>query len=264
MRTSWPGPRVWCGRHSLRVVELLGVPGAGKSTLAVGVSQALPGTLMLDDAVRRSIGRRGRDPVTRLAARLTRTSSARLWSAAYARSSDRFAALIRFASSRPGALESVLAAQRARVDRDLRPDMVLGWILNLMARYQLAIEDGAASWLVVDEGFAQRAVALLTAGYEQGDEPALHAYLEAAPEPEALIIVETPIEVCAARLDQRGWPERLTGAGETQRRSFLEAASEIVSAIDSVYAARGVDVVRIAGDDSPVNSVSRIAATLAS
>lgn len=248
----------------MRVVELLGVPGAGKSTLAAGLSQALPGALTLDEAVRRSIGRRGQDPLTRLAARLTRTSNARLWSAAYARSSDRLAALIRFASSRPAALEGVLAAQRARADRDLRPDMVLGWILNLMARYQLAIEDGAASWLVVDEGFAQRAVALLAAGYEQRDEPELHAYLETSPAPETLVIVETPLEACMARLDHKGWSARLTGTGDAQRRSFVEAAAEIVSIVGSVYPRRGVEVVRVAGDDPATDSVSRIAATLAS
>jgi len=247
----------------LRVVEFLGVPGAGKSTIADALSKTLPGAVGLDDAVRLSLGRRGDDPITRLAARMTRSPSSRLWSAAYARSTDRLSALIRFASAGPNLLESVLVAQRERAERDLRPDLVLGWILNLMARYQLATESGEASWLVVDEGFAQRAVALLAAGYEQNDEPALQAYLDASPKPDVLVVVESPLEVCRARLDQRGWSERLTGAGEADRQVFLEASARIVSEIGSTSARRNQEIIRVGGEDLVTDSVSRIAATLA-
>lgn len=247
----------------MQVVEFLGVPGAGKSTVADALSEAVPGAVSLGDAVRDSIGRRGGDPITRVAARLTRSPSSRLWSAAYARSTDRLSALIRFASARPDFLESVLVAQRQRGGRDVRPDLVLGWIVNLMARYQLATEYGGAGWLVVDEGFAQRAVALLAAGYEQSDEPALRAYLDASPRPDVLVVVESSLNVCVARLDRRGWSERVARAKETDRQAFLEGCAQMVSLICTRSAEAGLEVISVSGEDPVTNSVSRIAATLA-
>ena len=247
----------------MRVVEFLGVPGAGKSTIAGALSEAVPGAVAMGDAVRDSIGSRGDDPVTRIAARLTRSPNNRLWSAAYARSTDRLSALIRFASARPDFLESVLATQKERAGRDVRPDLVLGWIVNLMARYQLATEYGGASWLVVDEGFAQRAVALLAAGYEQRDEPALRAYLYASPQPDVLVVVESSLEVCAARLDRRGWSERLIGADKAERQAFLEGCAQIVSLIRTKSADGDLEVISVSGEEPVTNLVSRIAATLA-
>ena len=247
----------------MRVVEFLGVPGAGKSTIADALSEAVPGAVALGDAVRDSIRRGGDDPVTRIAARLTRSPNSRLWSAAYARSTDRLSALIRFASARPDFLEGVLVAQRERSERDIRPDLVLGWIVNLMARYQLATEHGGVAWLVVDEGFAQRAVALLAAGRDQSDEPALKAYLDASPQPDVLVVVESSLEVCAARLDRRGWSERLIGADKTARQAFLEECAQLVSLIRTRSAEGDLEVISVSGEEPVTNSVSRIAATLA-
>ena len=145
----------------MRVVELLGAPGSGKTTLARQLALRLPGAIELEEAVRSSIRKRGDDSVARIAARVTRSSSSRLWKGAYSRATDRFSALARFIADKPETLEAVLAAQRHRADRDRGQDLALGWVLNLMARYQLAVEGrGSSDWVVIDEGFSQRAVAL--------------------------------------------------------------------------------------------------------
>ena len=246
----------------MRVVEFLGLPGSGKTTLAGDLPAALPGALSLNDGARISIRDGGADGVTRLAARLARSSNGRLWSMAYARSSDRPAALVRFVSERPALMESVVAAQKARADRDLRPDLVLGWVVNLMARYQLATEGAGASWLVMDEGFAQRAIALFAAGYEAGDEPAIREYLTQSPVPDTLVIVETPLEVCSNRMDRRGWSERLVEVSAGDRRRFLESAETIVSTIEDEWEACGVELLKVSGEGPPQDSISRIAATL--
>jgi len=246
----------------LPVVEFLGVPGSGKTTLAAALVAARADAHSLEDSVRIAIARTGSDRVTRLAARLTRRSSGRLFSAAYARSSDRLSALVRFATLHPEALQSVLAAQSARADRDRDPDVVLGWVINLMARYQLATEPGISGWLVIDEGFAQRALALFAAGWSTDDEPELLAYLESVPRPDVLVLVDLPAEVAVGRLGGRGWSERLTQADDRTRRGFLDAAGVVAARVADVAAGAGGVVTRGSGEAPVPDSVDLIAATL--
>jgi len=249
----------------VKVVEFLGAPGSGKSTLAAGLRQALPGAASLPEAVHAAIGARGEDGVARIAARLTRSSGSRLWEGAYARSTDRFSSLARFTSAHPETMAAVLETQRQRTDRDLHPEVTLGWVLNLMARYQLAVEDSRYRWLVVDEGFAQRGVALLAGGFdEQADLRLVDSYVEAVPATEAVVAVETPVDVCQERLDRGGWSERLAGLGAAQRREFLEAATLLSARVATALEKVGRRVIWVSGTTPPPDSITQIAATLTS
>ena len=158
----------------MRVVEFLGPPGSGKTTLSRDLARSLPGVVDLDEAVRTAVRLAGEDGMARTAAKLSRSSGSRLWRAAYARSTDRFWGLARFIESQRPVMETILAAQRARVARDRGQDVVLGWVLNLMARYQLAIESAQADWLVIDEGFCQRGVAVFSYGFAEEDRSVAH------------------------------------------------------------------------------------------
>jgi broad-specificity NMP kinase len=249
----------------VKVVEFLGPPGSGKSTLAAGLRQALPGAASLPEAVHAAIGARGEDGVARIAARLTRASGSRLWEAAYARSTDRFSSLARFSSAHPETMAAVLEIQRQRADRDLHPEVTLGWVLNLMARYQLAVEDSRYRWLVVDEGFAQRGVALHAGGFdEQTDLALVDSYVAGLPSTEAVVAVETPIEVCQERLDRGGWSERLVGLGAADRRDFLEAATMLSVHVATALEEGGRRVIWVSGTTPPADSITRIAATFTS
>lgn len=247
----------------MHVVEFLGVSGSGKSTLAAELTHHVAGAVSLDEAVRAGIAEHGDDPVTRVAARLGRSGKGRAWDAAYARSTDRFAALARFIGENPRALEAVASIQASRAERDLEADLVLGWILNLMARYQIAGESGVSGALIVDEGFAQRGVALLAGGFVNEDFDQVAGYVEATPRPHSLIVVETPLETCAQRLDRRGWSQRLAGAGAGDRRRFLESSAALVTRIAAEEETRGSRLIWVDGTTSTPDSVSSIAATLA-
>ncbi len=199
--------------------------------------------------------------MARTVARLSRSSSSRLWRASYARSTDRFSALARFLEATPRTLETVLAAQRSRADRDRRQDLVLGWVLNLMARYQLATEWEGQGWLVLDEGFYQRGVALFSHGFVPEDLPLLTEYLSSVPQPDLVVAVETPLEICAARLDQRGWSERVVDLPSDQRHVFLADAFAVTRAVADHVEASPTPVKWVDGTTPIPDSLLTVAAT---
>lgn len=246
----------------MRVVEFLGPPGSGKTSLARELIRSLPNTIDLEEAVRLAVKTGGEDGLTRAAARLSRSSSSRIWRTSYARSTDRFAGLARFIAANPRTLETALAAQRIRAERDRDQAMVLGWVLNLMARYQLAIEWGGQDWLVLDEGFCQRGVALFSHGFIDDDLPSLTAYLTSNPRPDLVVVIETPIETCAERLDQRGWSERVADLAEAERHDFLSAAVSVTEAISDHLESTHSSVVRVDGTTPIPDSLLTVAATL--
>lgn len=240
----------------------MGPPGSGKTTLARALVGSLPGAVGLNDAVRAAVGARGEDGLARSVARLSRSSSSRLWRGSYARSTDRFSGLARFLGAHPQTLETVLAGQRARVERDLGQDLVLGWVLNLLARYQLATESPDSDWLVIDEGFCQRGVALFSHGFVPLDRPLLNAYLDTIPRPEVVIVVDTPLEVCEDRLTKRGWSERVRDLHIDQRRAFLADAISTGKAVTDRLEAAGTRLIWVDGTTPIQDSLRTVAATL--
>ena len=245
----------------MKHAEFLGPPGAGKTTIVRAILSALSDTedrvVDLDGAARLAVTARGRDRVTRLAVRLTRSAESPRWGRAYARSLDRWGALSRFLSSDGQVMEVVTRTQRLRAGRDLNPELVMHWILNLAADFQLAREASADfDLLLVDEGFSQRAIALLAHGFSDGDHVLLSDYLEAAPLPDLVFVIDTPLTTCEQRLNDFEWPERFEDAELSDRISFLENSDRVAELVARHWADQGVPVVRLDGTTSPDENVA--------
>lgn len=241
---------------------MLGVPGSGKTTVAASLRSVLPDALTLEEAVIHAVRARGGDGLTRTAAKLARSPEGRIWKAAYARSPDRFNALSRFIEGHRPLLAGFLDAQQSRAERDRGQDLVLGWALNLMARYQLATESGHSGWLIVDEGFLQRGVALLGFGFDDADRVLLDAYLRTIPVPDAVVVFTTPRPVVQGRLDSRGWSERLDGADDSTRSRFLDDTSLLVEAIRAHPVLSGAQMIDFDASTTAPDSYLSIGGTL--
>ena len=251
----------------MRRIEFLGPPGSGKSTIHAetvrNLQQAGTDAIDLDEAAHRAVRLEGQDWITRSVARMTKSSRSKTWKRAYARSTDRTSALDRFLGSNPILMEVIHDAQRNRIDRDLEPDLVLRWVLNLMTGYQLATDiSDHIDALIMDEGYAQRAVAVFAAGFESSDTQALADYIDAIPTPNVLVVVETSLEECRDRLDRHGWSDRLVSIDPEARLRFLENALEITQIVIGGFEDTRTDVIWVSGTMPPTDSASAIAATL--
>jgi thymidylate kinase len=236
----------------LAVVEFLGLPGAGKSTMRreviASMKEAGQSAVDLPTAMLAAIRLHGADRLTRAVAIVTRSGSSPAWRRAYARSTDRFTALTRFLAANPEVMEVVLATQRQRRGRDLHQERVLSWILSLMANTQLVDKTaGRFDWLFIDEGFCQRAIALFVVGFDDEDELRLRSYVAAIPLPEILVVVEASPSVCEARLDELEWSERVTEMNRAERRDFLNTAARVVELVADEADRLGARVIRIDG-----------------
>lgn len=247
----------------MKHVEFLGVPGSGKSTVHRATKRALlelgvPAT-DFEDAILHAVRRNGDDLVVRTAARSVRSGHSWVWRRAFARSTDRFSALQRFLSANPRLAEVVLATQRHRLGRDLQPELTLSWILNLFAGFQLTYEDLDDSTLVlIDEGFCNRAISLFAYGYSEEDRLDFEEYLQSIPLADVVVVVETPVSLCERRLEERGWPERVSALGYGDRRAFMEGAAACVDAVADAAEHRGSRIVRVNGANRVGVSVSAV------
>lgn len=236
----------------MRHIELLGIPGSGKSTLSrqlAGSETSTGRVWALEEAARRALRGRGSHIGTRAAARLTPNADNRLWKIVYSRAPERAEAMVEFASHWSEFLESVVTAQRERVKRDHGQSLVLSWILNLGARFVLASRGIPRSdSLIIDEGFAQRALAVFGHGWADSDRPHLARYLQTMPKPEVIVRIDAEVEICRQRLDRSGWPQRASQLSRDERVAYLERARETVDTVATHLDRAGVQLVEVAGD----------------
>ncbi len=229
------------------VVEVVGTPGAGKTTLVAALVPLLEASGLhargVADAAREVAGR-GRVAsvvVPRLPARV---ASIVLWRAFAV---ARLLHAGRYLATHPRLAALLWRTQRNRPEQaDARRRKVLHWYLRMLgARCYLVRNARPGEALVLDEGVLHRVVQLFASPVERPDAAQISAYLDLVPPPDVLVAVRAPADVCFERVEARGRWEALAGRDAADVATFVDNAGHAVELAVADARRRGWVVVEI-------------------
>jgi thymidylate kinase len=232
------------------VVEFVGTPGAGKTTLATGLvallsEEGLNAVTMLGAARPHTARTLPGRTVRRLApSQLRRPLLWQLfywWSVTHA---------VRFGAAHPTLFTFVLKSQLARPITVKRKSHNLFWFFQLAGRYRFltAMAQGPVV-LVVDDGFLHRSVQLCTSHLEAPDPAKVNAYVALLPKPDLTVHVLAPVNVCERRIRERGVWAHSIGLSTSELARYVEHAEQAVAYAVQDARERGWAIVEIDNND---------------
>ncbi len=239
------------------IVEMLGAPGAGKTSLLPAAREFFDRrglqAYSVVEAARPAAARTGSG---RLAARLLpgRLRSFTLWQIYYA-CSRRYRS--EFRRMYPGLVEGVLSYQRKRPISPYDRRHVVRWFLHLTGAYAfLKASLRPEEVLIIDEGFIHRVVQLFASEVEELQPHRIYAYLDAVPRPDLLIYVAASAGASRQRVFERGVWERFQRKTEADTLRFLERSQQAVEMAAGYLASKGWPMVQISNDGRELENVS--------
>lgn len=212
------------------VVEMLGLPGSGKTTVRARLSEELARLgyrpLGFPQDARELALRGGAGAlVRRLPGSWQRPAG---WLVYRARTGWLSA---RLSLAAPAATFRLLRSQRGRLPHQMRRARRAGyWYLRHIGDHALFTRTARPGeiWLV-DEGFAHRVVSLFASHLSPAPTDDLIVnYLATAPAPDLVIHVTAPIDVCLDRIESRGVWEWLRPTGNAGLAAFVEGAAHAI------------------------------------
>jgi thymidylate kinase len=251
---SRPGPR----RGRPLIVEFVGTPGAGKTTLC----NELVSLLQEDDIDASTIIGAAREHGLRTVAgqvivRFMPHSFRRafLWQLFY---------LLSILHIAPFTLEHfrliwfVLRTQLGRPIPMAAKRHVLFWFFQLAGRSRfLGTTSREREMLVVDDGFLHRAVHLNASHVEEPDACQVTTYIDLAPKPDLVVFTVAGLDVCERRIRERGvWSHRRhLSSAELSR--YLRNAELVLGLAVQRARERGWTVVEVKNEDRGLDQVRR-------
>lgn len=188
------------------IIEFIGTPGAGKTTLTPTVVDVLRERgVCARSVVQAARPYAERTRLGRLAVRLAPDAlrPPLLWQVFLCCS---LLARLRFFARHRRLVGQVLRSQRRRpAAANARGRRVLHWFFHLAGRYEfLAARVRPDEALVLDEGFVHRVVQLFASDVETPDAAHLRSYVDLLPRPDLLVVPQAPPEICRQRVGSRG------------------------------------------------------------
>ena len=211
------------------IIEFIGVPGSGKTTLMPVLKdflnengyRAYPVLEAARPFAQKTIP--GKVAGALFPGRLRRAA---LWQIFYLNS---FSQRRVFAKNNRDLMEVVLPYQSNRPLSERDRDHVLRWFIHLTGYYQFFInnlDEGEA--LIFDEGFVHRVVQLFASEHESPNFDAVAEYLSLIPQPELVVYVSAPREVCEQRVYSRGLWDRFREKDPLDTKKYLSNSWAIV------------------------------------
>jgi hypothetical protein len=249
------------------IVEFVGTPGAGKTTLATALLALLEehqvAAANVVDAARRHVRR---TPAGGWLARIAPPSlrDPILWQAFYVIG---MAHAVGFAVQQPTLVCHAVRSQ-------LRPGLpfrtrihVLYWFVHLCGRYRfLRATLSEQEVLVLDDGFMQRAVHLFASPFDQPDSTRIRAYVDLIPRPELLVVAVAEWRECERRVRERGIWRHARHLNDAQLSLYFERAEQVVEVATRRAYERGWSITEITTEHSSPDGLhaplARVAASV--
>jgi thymidylate kinase len=212
------------------IVEFIGVPGAGKTTLMPVVSahfkeQHFQAYTVLGAA--RPFA--ARSLLGKIVCLMTHGKLERflLWQVFYTLS---YIYRLSFYRQNPILMQSVQDFQKGRPISKTDQEHVMRWFLHQTGTYQFLKAYGrTGDMLIFDEGFIHRVVQLFASENETPDLDRVAAYLDLIPKPDLIIFPRVSSEVGERRVYERGLWERFKVKSHKETSRYFKNAHSIVS-----------------------------------
>jgi hypothetical protein len=228
------------------VIELIGTPGSGKTTLSRSLVEMLREQGIEAATIVEAARPRARRTLPgRFVAWVApgRIGNAVLWWLFYLYGSGQAVA---FAFERPALARQVRRSQRGRPVSTHMKRHILYWWAQLAGRYRLLTRGvNGRSVLVIDDGFLHRSAALHASHLEDPDPSAIAAYVDLLPPPDLVIRPMAGPDVCEGRVHDRGiWAHSRSLRRDEIARSLRNAEHAVDLAVRRARM-RGWNVVEI-------------------
>jgi hypothetical protein len=208
------------------VVELVGAPGSGKSSLLPAVQQACedaglrPGTVV---EFARPLAARTRAGWLLAVLPEGRTRARAAWVV------FRWASALDVLAQAPRLWPLASVVRRSQRGRprgaDVRERRVVYWVRRLVGAHRLFLRRGRTDEvLLLDEGYVHRVVQLFASAVEEPDRRGIDEYLATVPRPDLLVAVHAPVERCVERVRTRGVWTRFEGRDDAELQRFVASA----------------------------------------
>jgi len=248
------------------IIELIGTPGAGKTTLVPTVieyfqERGICARTVVEAArpyaQRTALG----EAVSRLAPRSLRQPL--LWQVFYHLS--RLYGF-RFFAKNPKLIQQVLSSQRRRPIPAEARRHVLHWWFHLVGCYEfLKAHTRRDEALIFDEGFIHRVVQLNASDVEEPAPARILAYVDLLPRPDLVIFPKAPREVCEKRIHNRGIWKHLRHKNPAEISTYIANSHLVVNLTIDYMKVKGWPIIEIDnGSDDPTVSKAELRKKLTS
>ena len=156
-----------------------------------------------------------------------------------------FTLIARWQSDRP----EDAGAQQRRVEY---------WLNQLAGYYSfLSANTQAGEVLLFDEGFVHRVVQLFASPVETPDAAKVAAYAALIPQPDLVVYVNAPVEVCLKRIHERGVWQRMQNKSPEELHHFLENADLAVTQMVARLIAQNWQVIEVDNSQSDISTAQQ-------